>query len=81
MWKTAYIRKIFVMKISLQNKKKNEYTVLTRVSAQGAHLILGAQKKGEGGGTYSRQALFRRRRLLNISRRHQSIFDLYIFGL
>ena len=68
--------KIFVMKISLQNKKNSEYTVSTRVSAQGAHLILGSQKKGEGGGTYSRQALFRRRRLLNISRRHQNIFDL-----
>ena len=68
--------KIFVMKISLQNKKSSEYTVSTRVSAQGAHLILGSQKKGEGGGTYSRQALFRRRRLLNISRRHQNIFDL-----
>ena len=73
--------KIFVMKISLQNKKNSEYTVSTRVSAQGAHLILGSQKKGEGGGTYSRQALFRRRRLLNISRRHQNIFDLYIFDL
>ena len=73
--------KIFVMKISLQNKKNSEYTVSTRVSAQGAHLILGSQKKGERGGTYSRQALFRRRRLLNISRRHQNIFDLYIFDL
>ena len=72
--------KMFVMKISLQNKKNSEYTVFTRVSAQGAHLILGSRKKGERCGTYSRQAIFRMRRLLNISRRHESIFDLYIFG-
>ena len=39
------------MKISLQNKKNSEYTVFTRVSAQGAHLILGSQKK-EGGRGY-----------------------------
>ena len=39
------------------------YTVFTRVSARGAH---------------SREALFRGRRSLNISKKHQNIFNLYL---
>ena len=60
-------------------KKTDQSTVFTRVSARGSHLILGSQRKGWGGGdegAYSREALFRGRHSLNISKRDQSIFNL-----
>ena len=43
------------------------------MSARGAHLILASQSRG---GAYSSEALFRRKRSLNISKRHQNTSNL-----
>ena len=51
---------------------RNLHTVFTQLSARGAHLILSSQR----GGAYSRKVLFRGRRSLNMSKRHQNTFNL-----
>ena len=58
------IQMILMMKMS---------AVFTQVSVRGAHLILNSQRRRSA---YLTQALFRGRRSLNISKRHQNTFNL-----
>ena len=71
--------KIFVMKISLQNKKNTEYTVFTRVSAQGAHLILGSQKKGRGRGYLFEAGALPKEALIKYIKKTSKYFRLVYF--
>ena len=73
--------KIFVMKISLQNKKNTEYTVFTRVSAQGAHLILGSQKKEGGRGYLFEPGALSKEALIKYIKKTSKYFRLVYFRL
>ena len=65
MWKTAYIRKIFVMKISLQNKKKKR--IYRTYSSERPRRSFNFRCSKEGGGrrylfeagTLSKEALIK----------------------
>ena len=73
--------KMFVMKISLQNKKNSEYTVFTRVSAQGAHLILGSQKKEGGRGYLFEPRALSKEALIKYIKKTSKYFRLVYFRL